>query len=429
MRKLKIALIGAGSTYTPELIDGLIQRRDSLVIDSLYMMDIDQERLNIIGSLTKRMFEKNGIDAKLVLTQNLEEAIEGADYCLCQVRVGKLDARIMDEKIPLKYNLLGQETTGAGGFMNALRTIPVVMNVAKTMERLAPNAWLLNFSNPSGIIADAVLNNSSIKMMGLCNAPYDMINHAKKLVPKDTKEFDYDFVGLNHLCWITGIYADKKNIIKDYLNSRTEYAKLNNIKETKRDDILLQATGGIPVGYLDYYYFRDKKVRECKRSKLSRGEECKLIEKELLRLYSQEDLTEKPKLLEKRGGAYYSTVALSLMDAIENDKNEYHVVDVKNNGALDFMENDDVVEIKCLINKNGATPIKVENFDNQYIMGLMKAVKAYEKLTIKAALTGDYNAGLAALMVHPLIGDYTRAKKVFDEMLEANRAFLPQFNL
>ncbi len=429
MRGLKFAIIGAGSTYTPELIEGLIQRREQLKVDSIYLMDIDDRKLNIIGSLTQRMLDENKMATKLVLTKDLDEAIKGANYVMCQVRVGKLDARILDEKIPLKYDLLGQETTGAGGFMKALRTIPVIMNVAKTMERLAPDAWMINFSNPSGIIAEAVLNHSNIKMIGLCNAPIGMIKRAKEMLPEGTKEFDYDFVGLNHLCWMTGIYADGKNIIHDKLKADVEFAKLKNISPSKRDDLLLRATGGIPVGYLDYYYFRDKKIQECKEKELTRGEECKVIEEELLELYSQPELKEKPKQLEKRGGAYYSTAAISLVDAIENDKNEYHVVDVKNDGALDFLGKDDVVEIKCLVNKDGAKPVKIENFDNQYIIGLVRAVKAYEKLTVKAGLTGDYDAALTALMVHPLIGDYAKAKGVLDEMLEANKEFLPQFSL
>jgi len=427
MRGLKFAVIGAGSTYTPELIEGLIEKREQLQLDSLYLMDIDDRKLEIIYGLTKRMLEKNEMSSKLVMTKSLDEAVEGANYVICQVRVGKLDARILDEKIPLKYNLLGQETTGAGGFMKALRTIPVIMNIARRMEKLAPNAWMINFSNPSGIIAEAVLNNSAIKMIGLCNGPYGMIKRAKEMLPEGTKEFDYDFVGLNHLCWITGLYADGRNIIQDKLNSKTEFAKLKNLTAIKYDDVLLRATGGIPVGYLDYYYFRDKKVQECKQREKTRGEECKIIEEELLQLYQRPELNEKPKQLEKRGGAFYSTVAISLIDAIENDKNEYHVVDVKNNCALDFMDKDDVVEVKCLVNKNGATPIKIKNFDNQYIIGLMRAVKAYEKLTVKAAITGDYDAALAALMVHPLIGDYVKAKGVLDEMLEANKEFLPQF--
>ncbi len=427
MKGLKIAVIGAGSTYTPELVNGFITRKTQLKLDSLYLMDIDMNKMEIVAGLIKRMLGVNGMNVPMILTQNLEEAIEGADYVLCQVRVGMLDARIMDEKIPLKYNLLGQETTGAGGFMKALRTIPVMMDVVRKMEKLAPDAWLINFSNPSGIIAEAILNNSDIKMVGLCNGPINMIKKAMKMVPEGTGKFDYDFVGLNHLCWITGIYADGKEVLRDKLGTGLEAAELKNIAKQTFDEALLKAVKGLPIAYLNYYYFREEQIKKCKEAKKTRGEICKDIEAELLCMYKDPDLKEKPKALDKRGGALYSEAAVSLIDAIENDRNEFHVVDVKNNGAYSFMDKDDVVEVKCIVNKDGVVPIKLDKFDDPYIIGLMRAVKAYEKLTVKAGLYGDYDAALAALMAHPLVGDYYKAKGVLDEMLEANKKYLPQF--
>ncbi len=427
MKKLKIAVIGAGSTYTPELMNGFITRNKQLKVDSFYMMDIDKEKTEIVTGLGKRMLEANGLNARVIITDKMDEAIEGADYVLGQIRVGKLDARIRDEKIPLKYDLLGQETTGAGGFMKALRTIPVMMDIAKKIERLSPNAWFINFSNPSGIIAEALLNHSDIKMLGLCNAPINMIRRAKEMLPENTKKFDYDFVGLNHLFWLTALYADDKEILQNLFLGGYKNNSLKNIPEVVYDEELLKAIKGLPVSYLNYYYFRDKMVKKCQEADMTRGEECKLIEAELLELYKDPRLKEKPAVLDKRGGALYSEAAVSVVDAIENDKNEVHVVDVKNNGALSFMDKDDVIEAKCIINKNGATPLKLNNFDNQHIIGLMQAVKAFEKLTVKAGIEGDYNAALGALLTHPLIGDYYKAKNVLDEMLEANKEFLPQF--
>jgi len=373
------------------------------------------------------MLEHSGIRCKVHLTDSIDETIEGADYIITQIRVGMLDARIKDEKIPLKYGLLGQETTGAGGFMKAMRTIPVMMDIARKIEQLAPDAWLINFTNPSGLIAEAVLNNTGVKMIGLCNGPINMIRDIRKLLPENTEHFDYDFVGLNHLCWITAVYADGKEILQDKLAKGIELSTLKNIPGIKYDEALLKATKAIPIGYLNYYYFRDEQVRLCKEAEKTRGELCKEIEAELLKLYKDPNLKEKPAVLDKRGGALYSEAAVSLIDAIENDRNEIHVVDVKNNGAYSFMDDDDVVETKCLVNKKGATPIKLGNFDNQYIIGLMRAVKAYEKLAVRAGLYGDYDAALAALMVHPLIGDYKKAKAVLDEMLEENREYLPHF--
>ncbi len=427
MKQLKVAIIGAGSTYTPELIDGFLQRIGCLSLGSLYFMDIHLEKTRIVAALCQRMLDEKGITAPLIITDNLEEAVEGADYVLGQVRVGLLDARIRDEKIPLKYNLLGQETTGAGGFMKALRTIPVIMNVAKTMERLAPKATLINFSNPSGIIAETVSNNSSIKMMGLCNGPINMIREAKKRLPEGTKDFDFDFVGLNHLCWLTGVYADGVEILQSQLTTGAAATNMKNIPELEYPPELMAVMQGIPIGYLNYYYFRDDSVQHCKDAEKTRGEICVGIEKELLKLYADVNLKEKPDVLNQRGGALYSEAAISLIDAMENNRNEIHVVDVKNKGTYPFLAYDDVVETRCLINKDGATPQVLRNFNNPHIIGLIQAVKAYEKLTVKAGIEGDRTAALAALLVHPLIGDYKRAKPMMDEMLEANKAFLPQF--
>lgn len=427
MKALKIAIIGAGSTYTPELIDGFLRRPESLRLDSLWFMDIHLEKARIVADLCRRMLAAKGIDAPLHVTDSLEAAVEGADYVLGQVRVGMLEARVRDEKIPLRYNLLGQETTGAGGFMKALRTIPVILNVARTMERLAPNAWLINFSNPSGIIAEAVLNHSSINMMGLCNGPINILRNARERLPEGTRHFDYDFVGLNHLCWLTGIYADGVEILQDQLGAVQASTAFKNIPDMPYSADLMKAIKGIPIGYLNYYYFRDESLKHCLEAEKTRGEVCMDIEAELLSLYRDPSVTEKPAVLDKRGGALYSEAAVSLIDAIENDRNEIHVVDVKNGGAYPFMAADDVVEVKCLVNRNGATPLPYRGIRTPHIEGLMQAVKAYEKLTVKAGIEGDTDAALAALLVHPLIGDYHRAKPLLDEMLQANRAFLPQF--
>ena len=426
MKGLKIAIIGAGSTYTPELIEGFINKKDELCVESFYLMDINKEKLQIIGELSERMIKRNLLSAKIVLTTNLEEAIIDANYVLTQVRIGGLEARVRDEKIPMKYDLLGQETTGAGGFMKALRTIPVLMEVAKLIERTAPEAWLINFTNPSGIIAEALLNNTKVKMLSLCNVPISMVKDIRGMLPEDVQSFDYDYIGLNHLSWITSAYADGVDVLPHILDKKIHLSAMKNIDETEYDYELLNATKGIPSSYLNYFYFREEKVKHNKAEEKTRGEICMDIEKQLLEIYKDVNLDKKPALLEKRGGAYYSTVAVSLINAIENDKNEIHVVNTKNNGAIGFMDNDDVVEVKCLINKNGATPIKIVN-DNQYIIGLMKTVKAYEKLTVTAGLKGDKAAALAALLVHPLIGDYNKAKPLLDEMLEANKDYLPRF--
>jgi 6-phospho-beta-glucosidase len=427
MNDLKIAIIGAGSTYTPELIDGFIKRKNELPVTSFYLMDIDRRKLGIVGKFVKRMLDANDIKCKFVMTEDLKTAVKNADFVLAQVRVGKLDARIKDEKIPLKYDLIGQETTGIGGFMKALRTIPVMMEIAEYIENYSPDAWLINFSNPSGIIAEALLNNTNVKMISLCNVPIIMKKEAMQRVPEEAKSVCIDYVGLNHLSWITGIYCDGREVLQDQLLDKYDFVNMKNIPKMDIDKELIKSIRSIPSSYLQYYYYRERQLQHMKDEKKCRGEVCLEIEEELLKLYQQPELKEKPALLDKRGGHLYSDVAVSLVSAIYNNKNEEHIVNVKNNGALDFMANDDVVEINCIVNKNGVTPLPLKNLDNDHIKGMMRVIKAYEKHTVKAGIHGDYNEALNALLIHPLVGDFRKAKGALDELLEAHKEFLPQF--
>ena len=427
MNDLKIAIIGAGSTYTPELIDGFIKRKNELPVTSFYLMDIDRRKLGIVGKFVKRMLDANDIKCKFVMTEDLKTAVKDADFVLAQVRVGKLDARIKDEKIPLKYDLIGQETTGIGGFMKALRTIPVMMEIAEYIENYSPDAWLINFSNPSGIIAEALLNNTNVKMISLCNVPIIMKKEAMQRVPEEAKSVCIDYVGLNHLSWITGIYCDGREVLQDQLLDKYDFVNMKNIPKKDIDKELIKSIRSIPSSYLQYYYYRERQLQHMKDEKKCRGEVCLEIEEELLKLYQQPELKEKPALLDKRGGHLYSDVAVSLVSAIYNNKNEEHIVNVKNNGALDFMANDDVVEINCIVNKNGVTPLPLKNLDNDHIKGMMRVIKAYEKHTVKAGIHGDYNEALNALLIHPLVGDFRKAKGALDELLEAHKEFLPQF--
>jgi len=429
MRELKAAIIGAGSTYTPELIEGIITRRESLNFQTIYLMDINREKLETVGTLAERMLVSKGFKGRIVLSGDLDESVAGADYVFAQIRVGGMAARIRDEKIPLKHGLLGQETTGAGGFMNALRTVPVMLDIAHRIEALAPDAWLLNFSNPSGIVAEALLNHTNVKMVGLCNCFVNM--HADIAKSLGTADFDYDYVGLNHLSWITSVTVDGESVLEKLMKSSG--AKMKNIPDLDYEDELLAAVPFIPSSYLSYFYLRDKQLEKCLKAEKTRGEVCVELEQSLMEKYKNPALKDKPTELAERGGALYSTAAVSVVDAIENDKNEYHVVGVKNNGAIPFMEDGDVVEVKCLVNRNGASPVKIAKLDGphnpsfMFIKGLMQSVKAYEKLTVSAAINGSRSDALAALMVHPLIGDYHRAKAALDEMIGANAEYLPRF--
>ncbi|MBD0382672.1 6-phospho-beta-glucosidase [Paenibacillus sedimenti] len=423
--KLKIAIIGSGSTYTPELIEGMIKRKDILPIDELVLMDIDARKLEIVGGICKRMIQTENLPCRVVMTQNLDEALLNASFVLCQIRVGKLPARVLDETIPLKYNLIGQETCGIGGFFKAMRTIPVMLHIAQRMKELCPDAWLINFSNPAGIITEALLNHSGVKMLGLCNVPFNMFKSIRETLQAEHASFTY--VGLNHLSWITAIEQDGKDYLKTALEMGLNSEAMKNIPSSGFSKELVQMAGAIPSSYLEYYYFKDKKLNLLKESELTRGEKCMQIEEELLNIYSDSQLHTKPDLLSTRGGANYSEVAISLVDAIYNDKQEIHVVNLLNKGALDFMEDSDAVEVCAVIGKDGAEPIKVHDFRNKHIIDYMRMVKAYERETVAAAVSGSEDAAMRALLMNPLVGDYNAALNCFNELKEAHKDYLPLF--
>lgn len=426
MREISVAVIGAGSTYTPELMEGFIRRRDLLRVRRFMFCDIDPERLEILASFAERMLRAAGMDAAVERYADRREAIRGADYVLAQIRVGKMPARILDEKIPLKYGMLGQETTGIGGLVNGLRTVPVIVALARDMEELCPEAWLINFSNPSGMVAEAVLNHTGIRSAGLCNVPFKMVREAKSLL-RAGDDFDYDFMGLNHLCWLTGAYSGGTEMISRLLSMPLEESGLANIPDMKYTPQQLRAMGGFPCGYLNYYYYRSEMTKKCLQADKTRGEICLELEKKLLDIYRDETVCEKPELLSQRGGAYYSEAAVSLLESVENDTGAVHVVNVKNAGAAPFLPPDAVVETRCRVGRGGMEPLPSRVEISPHIRGMMQAVKAYERLAVDAALTGSFVSALSALMTHPLTCDLPAAEDALREMLEANRRYLPAF--
>lgn len=422
---IKIAIIGSGSTYTPELIEGLINKKDSIPLDELYLMDIDERKRTIVGGLGQRMIAAAGMKTKVVLTDNLEEALNGASFVLAQIRVGKLPARVLDEKIPVKYGMIGQETNGIGGFFKGMRTIPEILKITKQMEKSCPDAWLINFSNPSGMIAEAVLNNSPIKMMGLCNVPINSIESVRKQLNLPPEAY-VQYLGLNHLAWITKIEYQGKDYLQEAMESGLNSAVMKNIPTLGFSKEEIQTAGAIPTCYLEYYYHRDDKLKHCLESAKTRAETCLEIEENLLEIYSNSELHVKPELLSKRGGSRYSEAAINLVDAIYNDKKEVHVVNILNKGAIPFMDDNDAVEVNAIIGKDGATPI-MTNYQNDHIKELMKTIKAYEKHAVKAALTGDVDEALRALMINPLVFDAHKARNCFNELAIAHKQYLPQF--
>jgi len=427
MKPLIVAVIGAGSTYTPEMVEGFLRRRTALPVAELRLMDIDEEKLNIVGGLARRMLKAQNHPAKVVLTRDLDEALIHADFVLTQLRVGRLDARVLDEKIPLKHGLIGQETTGIGGFFKALRTIPVLLNIARRMEALCPRAFLINFTNPAGLVTEALQKHSSIRSLGLCNVPYNMLKESRRRVPEGSGPVEITYLGLNHLSWITSVKADGRDWLAEQLSNRSDVYRPSNVPNFGFEPDLLQCLGAEPSSYLTYFYYRDKTLKKLQADPVSRGEVCQQLEAELLELYRRPELTKKPAQLEQRGGAYYSEVAVSLIDAIANDKGEHHVVNVRNARALEFMDDDDVVEVDCVVDAEGCHPVPLRGFHDDHIVGLMRQVKVYERHAVDAAVHSSRDAAMKALLAHPLVGDWNRGKACFDELLDAHRVWLPGF--
>ncbi|EMT39493.1 Alpha-galactosidase/6-phospho-beta-glucosidase, family 4 of glycosyl hydrolases [Thermoanaerobacter thermohydrosulfuricus WC1] len=432
-KNLKIAVIGGGSSYTPELIEGFIKRYNELPVKDLYLVDIEEgkEKLEIVGGLAKRMVEKAGVGINIHLTLDRREAIKDADFVVTQFRVGGMDARIRDEKIPLKYDVIGQETTGPGGFAKAQRTIPVILDICKDVEELAPNAWLINFTNPSGVITETILKYTNVKAIGLCNVPIGMVYGVAKMLEVDPKRVYIDFAGLNHLVWGTHIYLDGEDITEKLIDSFAggKSLSMKNIPELPWDPDFIKSLGMYPCPYHRYYYLTDKMLEKQKEEAATvgtRGEVVKKLEQELFELYKDPNLNIKPPQLEKRGGAYYSDAACSLICSIYNDKKDIHVVNVRNNGTIADLPDDVVIETNAIIDRNGAHPINIGHVPAK-IRGLMQAVKAYEELTIEAGVKGDYYTALQALTIHPLIPSATVAKKILDDILEQNKEYLPQY--
>ncbi len=436
MKGLKIAIIGGGSSYSPEIIDGFLKRSEELPVSEIYMVDIKegQKKLDIIGSLAKRMIERAGLDIKLVLTLDRREALKNADFVVTQFRVGGLNARARDERFPLKYGILGQETTGPGGFTKAMRTIPVILDICKDIKELCPDAWLINFTNPSGLVTEAVLKYTDVKCIGLCNVPIHMQMDVASMMDVPFKDVFIEFAGLNHLVWGKKVWVKNKDVTKEVLEKSLDGDVLNmkNIYNLKWDPDFIRALGMLPCPYHKYYYMTDRMLQEEQESaadpkKGTRAEQVQAIEKSLFELYKSPDLNTKPKELEKRGGAYYSDAAVSLISAIYNDKNDIHTVNTLNNGIIRGIPDNSVIETNCLVGSRGATPLSLNGDLPIEILGLIQAVKSYEVLAVEAGVTGDKNKALLALVNHPLIPSVDVAKHLLHDLLELNKDYLPQF--
>ncbi|OBZ09243.1 6-phospho-beta-glucosidase [Bacillus sp. FJAT-26390] len=428
--RLKIAVIGGGSSYTPELIEGFINNYATFPVTEIVLVDIPEgsRKLSIVGQLAQRMVAKSGLPIEVKLTLDRRSALEGADYVSTQMRVGLLEARRWDETIPLKYGMIGQETTGPGGMMKGLRTIPVLLDICRDMEELCPDAWLLNFTNPAGMVTEAINKHSSIRSVGLCNSPIAAYKWLSSLYSVPVDRIHCDFVGLNHLHWINHITVNGEPKLSELLGNRDGYSA-KNVPQYDWNATLLRSLGAIPSYYLKYFYLHREILAEQQAAALrgeTRAETVKRLEDELFEIYLNPELSEKPKQLEQRGGAYYSEAAVKLMNSLHNDSGDIQTLNVSNQGILDFLPDDACIEVNCRVTKQGPIPQPVSAVPSS-VKGLIHAVKTYEQLTIEAAITGDRGVALLALAHHPLVSSANDAERMLEEMLEKNKTYLPLF--
>ena len=432
---IKIVTIGGGSSYTPELVEGFIKRYQELPVKELWLVDIEagQEKLNIVGALAKRMVEKAGLPIEVHLTLDRRAALKDADFVTTQFRVGLLEARAKDERIPLKYGVIGQETNGPGGLFKGLRTIPVILDIVKDMEELCPDAWLVNFTNPAGMVTEAVLRYTNLKkVVGLCNVPIGIKMGIAKALDVDVERIEVQFAGLNHMVYGLDVYLDGVSImdqVLDELGNPNSQWSMRNIEAKNWEPSFVKGLGVIPCPYHRYYYKTKDMLEEEQKAaqeKGTRAEVVQQVEHELFELYKDPDLSIKPPQLEKRGGAYYSDAACNLISSIYNDKHDIQPVNTVNRGAIASIPAESAVEVNCIITKDGPKPIATGDLPVA-VRGLVQQIKSFERVAAEAAVTGDYETALVAMTINPLVPSDEIAKQILDEMLEAHREYLPRF--
>jgi 6-phospho-beta-glucosidase len=418
---VKVAIVGAGSTYTPELVEGFIRRTDRFPVDELALLDVDPSRLEVVGGLSRRMLDRAGFGGRTVLTDDRDEAIDGAAFVIVQLRVGGQAARLLDETIPPRFGCIGQETTGAGGFAKALRTVPVVLELAELASRRgAPGCWFVDFTNPTGLVTQALLDRD-VRAVGLCNVAIGFQRRFAERFGVEPERVELEHVGLNHLSWVRAVKVDGVDRLPELL--QTDLEGLSADAEIPPE--LTRALEAVPSYYLRYYY-RTREMLDHQAAGTTRAEEVMRIERDLLELYRDPELAEKPPLLERRGGAFYSEAAAQLVASLASGTGDAQVVNVRNTGAIPNLADDDVVEVAARIDAEGAHPIPVAPLD-QDMLALVQHAKAYERLTIEAAVTGDRSLALRALLANPLGPDADAASGLLDAILDASREYLPRF--
>jgi len=429
---MKIAVIGGGSTYTPELVNGFLARVDTLPLRELWLMDIDPQRLAVVGGFAQRMVEASGAPFRVILSDNRRASIAGAAYVVTQLRVGMMPARRGDEYLGQRHGLIGQETTGVGGMAKALRTIPVILDIARDIREAAPGALLANFTNPAGLVTEALSRYApDVPAVGVCNVgittKMNLLDEVERLTGQrvEPERAELNTLGLNHLTWHRGFTVDGEELWPRIMEAAVARARADAHPEW--DPNTLATLGMIPNYYLQYFYYTNHKLAEQAKWPPSRAEQVMAIEDDLLREYADPALTTPPADLMKRGGAYYSTLATQLIDSHANNLGQIHVVNTRNNGAVAGWPTDWVLELPARVDAAGIHPLTAAPLPPA-VFGLIAQVKMYELLTVEAAVHGDRRAAHQALLAHPLGPAADQVAAVLDDMLATNRQWLPQFN-
>jgi 6-phospho-beta-glucosidase len=402
---MKVAVVGGGSTYTPELVSGLSR----LDVDEFVLHDIDPERREVVGGLAQRMLDRQGYRGGIEVTDDLDRAVDGADFVLIQIRVGGQAARLVDETAPLACGCIGQETTGAGGLAKALRTVPVVLDIAERVRERSNDAWIVDFTNPVGIVTRALLDHDH-KAIGLCNVAIGFQRRWARELGVDPSHVVVDQVGLNHLTWVRRVLLDGVDVLPGLLSEHGDELAA----ELDLPRRLLDELGVVPSYYLHYFYAHDEVLQE-QLEGVPRAQQVAEIERELLEMYRDPNLVEKPALLEQRGGAFYSEAALGLVESLVSGNGAIHEVDVRNDGTLAGLADDDVVEVPARVTRDGAAPLTQPPLAPE-LLGLTQHVAAYERLALRAALSRDVVDVKKALLAHPLIGQYAIAEQLLEHM-------------
>ncbi|WP_288551480.1 6-phospho-beta-glucosidase [uncultured Enterococcus sp.] len=431
---IKIATIGGGSSYTPELMEGFIKRYEELPIREIWLVDIEagKEKLAIVGAMAQRMWDASPYDVKIHMTLDREEALKDADFVTTQFRVGLLNARIKDERIPAYYGMIGQETNGPGGMFKAFRTVPIILEIVEDMKRLCPNAWLINFANPSGMVTEAVVRYGKWdRVIGLCNVPVMATMIEPALIGKEPDELIYKFAGLNHFHWHKVTDSHGNDVTMDIIDKmyQEDNGLPKNIFDVPFYREQLEQMRMIPCGYHRYYYRQEEMLKhalEEYQTVGTRAQQVKQTEAELFELYKDPELDHKPEQLQQRGGAYYSDAACETIASIYANKNTQIVVSTKNEGAVPDLPADCVVEVTTYVGGQGARNVAFGELPTAE-KGWLQVMKAMELLTIEAAVTGDYNTALQAFTINPLVPSGETAKRVMDELFIAHKAYLPNF--